>query len=45
MVHERRKEIVPSEREEERIIPKVWEILMNTLVLARICQEFVHTCY
>lgn len=45
MVHEIRKEIVSSEREKERIIPKVWEILMNTVVLARTCQELVHICY
>lgn len=45
MVHEIRKEIVPSEREKERIISKVWETLMYTVVLARTHQESVHICY
>lgn len=45
MVHEIRKETVPSEREKKRIMPKLWEILVNTVVLARTCQELVHICY
>lgn len=44
MVHEIRKEVIPSEREKEMIIPKVWEILMTTVVLARTCQELMHIC-
>lgn len=44
-MHEIRKETVPSERENERVIPKVWEILTDTVVVARTCQELVHICY
>lgn len=44
MVHELRKEIIPSEREKEIIVPKIWEILMTTVVLARTRQELVHIC-
>lgn len=42
MAHEIREEVIPAEREKEMIIPKVWEILMTTVVLVRTRQELVH---
>lgn len=44
VAHEIREEVIPSEREKEMTIPKVWDILMTTVVLVRTCQELVHIC-